>query len=60
VLFNESFSATNEKEGSEIARQIVTALGSRSFKLSAGEPSQTSYGIDLYRKIFHEDLVQKI
>jgi DNA mismatch repair ATPase MutS len=26
VLFNESFSATNEREGSEIARQIVTAL----------------------------------
>jgi DNA mismatch repair ATPase MutS len=26
VLFNESFSATNEREGSEIARQIVQAL----------------------------------
>jgi len=26
VLFNESFSATHEREGSEIARQIVTAL----------------------------------
>jgi DNA mismatch repair ATPase MutS len=26
VLFNESFSATNEREGSEIARQIVAAL----------------------------------
>ncbi len=26
VLFNESFAATNEREGSEIARQIVTAL----------------------------------
>ena len=26
VLFNESFSATNEREGSEIARQIVRAL----------------------------------
>jgi len=26
VLFNESFSATNEREGSEIARQIVHAL----------------------------------
>lgn len=25
-LFNESFSATNEREGSEIARQIVIAL----------------------------------
>jgi hypothetical protein len=26
VLFNESFAATNEREGSEVARQIVTAL----------------------------------
>jgi DNA mismatch repair ATPase MutS len=26
VLFNESFSATNEREGSEIARQITCAL----------------------------------
>ena len=26
VLFNESFAATNEREGSEIAQQIVTAL----------------------------------
>lgn len=26
VLFNESFSATNEREGSEIARQVVSAL----------------------------------
>ena len=26
MLFNESFAATNEREGSEIARQIVTAL----------------------------------
>jgi len=26
ILFNESFSATNEREGSEIARQIVQAL----------------------------------
>ncbi len=26
LLFNESFAATNEREGSEIARQIVTAL----------------------------------
>ncbi|NNM96099.1 MAG: DNA mismatch repair protein MutS [Candidatus Dormibacteraeota bacterium] len=26
ILFNESFSATNEREGSEIARQIVKAL----------------------------------
>lgn len=26
ILFNESFASTNEREGSEIARQIVTAL----------------------------------
>lgn len=26
VLFNESFSATNEREGSEIARQVIQAL----------------------------------
>lgn len=90
VLFNESFSATNEREGSQIARQIVTALldervkvlfvthmyelahgfedgsarpvlflragrqddGSRTFKMSEGEPLQTSYGKDLYERIF--------
>jgi DNA mismatch repair ATPase MutS len=90
VLFNESFSATNEREGSEIARQIVTALlerrvrvffvthqyefanglyqskmanalflraerkagGERTFKIVPGEPLQTSYGEDLYNKIF--------
>jgi len=26
ILFNESFAATNEREGSEIARQIISAL----------------------------------
>ena len=90
VLFNESFAATNEREGSEIARQIVRALmergikvffvthlyefahglydekmdnaiflraerqddGVRTFKLSEGEPLQTSYGEDLYKGIF--------
>jgi DNA mismatch repair ATPase MutS len=26
VLFNESFAATNEREGSEIGRQVVRAL----------------------------------
>ena len=92
VLFNESFAATNEREGSEIARQIVRALiearikvfyvthlyplahtlweegksdalflcaerqsdGRRTFKLRPGEPSQTSFGADLYRQIFGE------
>jgi DNA mismatch repair ATPase MutS len=33
VLFNESFSATNEREGSEIARQIVSALLERRIKV---------------------------
>jgi DNA mismatch repair ATPase MutS len=33
VLFNESFSATNEREGSEIARQVVAALGERRVKI---------------------------
>lgn len=90
LLFNESFAATNEREGSEIARQIISALlekhikvffvthqyefahsfyarkmgnaiflrakretdGRRTFKLTEGEPLQTSYGEDLYHKIF--------
>jgi len=33
LLFNESFSATNEREGSEIARQIVCALRERRIKV---------------------------
>jgi DNA mismatch repair ATPase MutS len=90
VLFQESFAATNEREGSEIASQIVRALlekriqvffvthlyelahgfykrkmanalflraerqadGTRTFKLVEGEPLQTSYGEDLYERIF--------
>ena len=90
LLFNESFAATNEREGSEIARQIVSALlekrikvffvthlyefahgfhdrkmedaiflraerqtdGGRTFRLIEGEPLQTSYGEDLYNRIF--------
>lgn len=90
LLFNESFAATNEREGSEIARQVVSALlekklkvffvthlfefarnfydsrsesavflraerqadASRTFKLVEAEPLPTSYGLDLYRKIF--------
>jgi DNA mismatch repair ATPase MutS len=90
VLFNESFAATNEREGSAIARQIICALiennikvffvthlyhlahgfydekmenamflraerqsdGGRTFKVIEGEPLQTSYGEDLYNKIF--------
>lgn len=90
MLFNESFSATNEREGSEIARQVVSALlekgikvffvthlhafargmferalenalflraerlpdGTRTFRLVEGEPLATSFGKDLYRRIF--------
>ncbi len=90
VLLNESFSSTNEREGSEIARQVVAALleggvsvcyvthlsdlaqgyyragmrttlflraerlpdGERTFRLLEGEPLSTSYGADLYRRIF--------
>jgi hypothetical protein len=33
MLFNESFASTNEREGSEIARQIVTALLERRVKV---------------------------
>jgi len=90
VLLNESFASTNEREGSEIARQIVRALletgikvayvthmfdlahgfyrqematalflraeresdGRRTFRLIEGEPLPTSYGEDVYRRIF--------
>ncbi len=92
VLLNESFSATNEREGSEIARQIISALvekrirvvcvthlyelargfhdvnsgnflflraerqksGVRTFKLIEGEPFPTSFGEDLYWRIFED------
>ena len=33
VLFNESFAATNEREGSEIARQIICALLDKRIKV---------------------------
>jgi hypothetical protein len=33
ILFNESFAATNEREGSEIARQIITALLDKEVKV---------------------------
>jgi DNA mismatch repair ATPase MutS len=90
LLFNEAFAATNEREGSEIARQVVSALlerrvkvffvthlydfahsffarktdetlflraerrpdGTRTFRLPAGEPLETSYGEDVYRTVF--------
>jgi len=90
LLFNESFAATNEREGSEIAGQIIAALlekgikicfvthlyelaqsfydqnlanaiflraqrqagGGRTYKLIEGIPLKTSYGQDLYNRIF--------
>lgn len=93
VLFNESFSATNEREGSEIARQVIDALraceikvvfvthqydlahsfyerhtddtlflraqrgedAQRTFRLDEAEPLPTSFGEDLYRRIFTPD-----
>jgi hypothetical protein len=33
VLFNESFAATNEREGSEIARQVVAALSEKQVRM---------------------------
>ena len=91
VLLNESFASTNEREGSEIARDVVSSLlqagikvfyvthmhefarrvreqgaknvlflraerlpdGTRSFKVREGEPLETSYGLDLYARIFN-------
>lgn len=90
ALFNESFASTNEREGSDIAAQIVRGLcgkqirvvfvthlyefahgmfeqalpdalflraerredGTRTFRLVEGEPLRTSYGEDLYHKVF--------
>ena len=69
ILLNESFAAAIEREGFEIARQIVRALlerqmiflraerqadGQRTFQLAEGEPLKTSFGEDLYEKIFCE------
>lgn len=94
VLCNESFASTNEREGSQIARQIVRALlargikvlfvshlfdlahrfyleqdktalflraerqadGGRTFRITEGEPLPTSYGEDVYRRIFSPGL----
>jgi hypothetical protein len=90
ILLNESFASTNEREGSEIARQLVYALldsgikvlyvthmfdfaegfyranldgalflraerlpdGRRTFRVLQGRPLPTSYGTDLYQRIF--------
>jgi MutS domain V len=90
VLCNESFAATNEQEGSQIAQQVITALidsgmavavvthmyelasrlwreqaeraiflraerrsdGTRSFRLLVAEPLPTSYGRDVFERVF--------
>jgi DNA mismatch repair ATPase MutS len=95
LLCNESFSATNEAEGSELARQVVAALahlgvtvcyvthlydfahrtamsgqppavflraergegGHRPFTLAPGDPLPTSYGADVFRRVFGTDPV---
>jgi MutS domain V len=92
LLCNESFASTNEREGSEIARQVIGALvevgvevvfvthlfdlaqgffidgydatiflraerasdGTRSFRLVEGEPLATSFGGDIYQRLFDE------
>jgi len=92
LLFNESFASTNEREGSEIARQVVRSLldsgirvfyvthlfdlaeslyklhldtslflqaerlpdGQRTFRMIEGRPSPTSFGQDLYLRIFED------
>lgn len=93
LLCNESFASTNEREGSEIGREVVCALlesririiyvthqfdfaesfarsptrsstlflaaereagGARSFRIRAHDPEPTSYGADLYAKVFAE------
>lgn len=93
LYLNESFASTNEREGSELARQIVLALvergirvvfvthlydfaetlyqevnphhlflraerladGQRTFKIVPAVPLETSFGLDLYREIFHPE-----
>jgi hypothetical protein len=90
ILFNESFAATNSREGSAIARDLTLALsarrikiffvthlsefacrlyqestpdmmflsaergddGKRTYKITEGEPFDSSYGEDLYNAIF--------
>ena len=88
LFLNEAFAATNEREGSEIGRQVTEALvqnnvevfsvthlhaystafkgrdevqylraerledGRRTFSIQPGEPLETAFGEDLYKKIF--------
>lgn len=93
VLSNESFASTNEREGSEIARQVIRGMldagvkvcavthrfdladgfyserrdrvlflraerrddGQRTFRLVEAEPLPTSFGRDIYRRVFAPD-----
>lgn len=93
LLCNESFASTNEREGSEIARQLITAMleggvkvffvthlfdladslyrrqldnalflraerrpdGTRTFRVTPGQPLPTSYGEDSYQRVFADD-----
>lgn len=56
VLFNESFAATNEREGSEIGRQIVSALLERRIKVffvtHLYELARSFYAQDTGRALF--------
>ncbi len=98
LLCNESFASTNEREGSEIARQLIKAMleggvkviyvthlfdladslhrqqldnalflraernpdGSRTFRITPGQPLPTSYGEDSYQRIFEDDSAREI
>ena len=92
LLSNESFASTNEREGSQIARQVFLAMtgagitvvavthlfdlasslhqkggrmlslraerqldGRRTFRLIEGEPLSTSFGKDIYARVFRGD-----
>lgn len=97
ILFNESFASTNEREGSQVAEEIVSALldsglkvffvthlytfahafdakgrddalflraerqqdRTRTFQLVEGKPLETSFGEDLYAKIFGSDTISR-
>jgi DNA mismatch repair ATPase MutS len=95
ILFHESFAATHEREGAEIARQVASALlddgvtvffvshmyefarafldddralflradrgdeGARNFRLREAKPLSTSFGADLYERIFGAQEKQK-
>ncbi len=91
LLFNESFSSTNVREGSELAMQIINAMldrgmkivfvthfnelaeayignvhrptflraerledGTRTFRVIQADPIPTSFGYDIFQKIFGE------